>query len=51
MYLVIKLHFEGSKYEYGIPLNNAIIWLRAFGSLMRWKECDNKLKLIFIIFI
>ncbi len=34
-YLVIKLHFDGSKYEYGIPTNNAIFWIRAFASLMR----------------
>jgi len=35
MYLIIKLHFEGTKYEYAVPLNNAIIWIKAFASLMR----------------
>jgi hypothetical protein len=35
MYLVVKLHFEGVKYEYGVPLKDAIHWIRAFFYLMR----------------
>lgn len=43
MYMVIKLHFEGVKYEYGIPVNDAVHWIRAFFTLLRWEKINNSI--------
>ena len=36
-FLVIKLKAEGVKYEYGIPIQSAFPWLKAFYSLLVWE--------------